>query len=258
LGDVLAAGSTVNLGDGADTLLGTSLPATSLSATSVIEGGDGVDSVSSGLINAGNAALFKNFENLSIQASVDASLLTGSTITGLTIDASTGTSTISGLTQSQGLTVKANNAGTSSTLTFTGVSGTADSYAIGFNATTTGTTASPTSIDAKMVSIEGIETVTVNSAAAAGVVTNAIALKGAAAKTLTITGNQALNVTFDTAFGTTQSGTTVTGVTAIGEIELGIGEIDIWRIVKEFIPHGNIIRKHSMNGIVINCYGNRE
>jgi S-layer protein len=202
LGAALAAGSTVDLGAGDDTLSGTTAVAASSGANvTVVDGGDGVDSISSGVITAGNAAQFKNFENVSIQASVDASLLTASTITGLTIDGSTGTSVVSGITQAQGLTVKADNGGTSSTLTFTGVTGTADAYSIGFAATTTGTAASPTSIDAKIVGIEGIENVTINSAAAAGVVTNAIALKGTTGRTVTITGDQALNLTFNTAFG---------------------------------------------------------
>ncbi len=231
LGAVLAAGSSVNLGAGNDVLSGTTASAASTaSAVTVIDGGDGTDSVSSGVITAGNAAQFKNFENISIQASVDASLLTASTITGYSIDGSTGTSTISGATQSQGLTVNANNVGTSSTLTMTGVSGTTDAYSIGFNASTTGTAASPTPIDAKIVSIEGIETVTVNSSAAAGVVTNAIALKDASAKTLTITGSQALNVTFDTAFGT---GAATTGVSSIdgsaasGKLNINLANVGV-------------------------------
>lgn len=231
LGAALAAGSTVNLGAGNDVLSGTTaVAASSGTNVTVIDGGEGTDSVSSGVITAGNAAQFKNFESISIQASVDASLMTASTITGLSIDGSTGTSVITGVTQSQGLTVSANNGGTSATLTFTGVTGTTDAYAIGFNATTTGTAASPTSIDAKIVSVEGIEAVTVNSGAAAGVVTNAIALKDANAKTLTITGSQALNVTFDTAFGTAAATTGVSsidGSAASGKLGINLANVGV-------------------------------
>lgn len=133
------------------------------------------------------------------------------------------------MTQSQGLTVKANNGGTSATLTFTGVTGTADAYSIGFNATTTGTAASPTTIDAKIIGIEGIENVTINSAAAAGVVTNAVALKGTTGRTVTITGDQALNLTFDTAFGNTTAPKTgvssIDGSAASGKLGINLANV---------------------------------
>lgn len=216
LGAILAAGSTVGLGAGDDTLLGAAVPAAStVSAVTTIDGGDGVDSVASTLINAGNAAQFKNFERVSIgNATVDASLLTASTITGVSIDGNTGTGVLTGLTQSQSLYVNADNGGTSSTLTFTGVAGTSDAYAIAFNAKTTGTTAAPATVDAKVVSIEGIESVTVASGSAGGVNANAISLKDANAKSLTITGDQALTVTFNTAFGTAGATTGVATIDA--------------------------------------------
>lgn len=230
LGAALAAGSTVNLGAGNDSLLGTTVIAASAGANvTVVDAGDGTDTVASTLINAGNAAQFKNFEMISIgNATVDAALLTASTITGVSIDGSTGTGILQNVTQAQSLTVNADNGGTSATLSFTGVTGTTDAYAITFNATTTGTVASPTSIDAKTVSIEGIEAVTIHSNAAAGVVTNAIALKDAAAKTLTIDGSQALNVTFDTAFGTAGATTGVSsidGSAATGKLGINLANV---------------------------------
>jgi hypothetical protein len=236
----LVAGSSVTLGDGNDTLLGTTVVAAStVSAVTVIDGGAGTDSVSSLLINAGNGAQFANFETISIgNATVDAALLTASTITGLSIDGSTGTGILQNVTQAQSLSVNANNGGTSSTLTFSGVTGTSDAYAISFNATTTGTTVAPTSIDAKIVSIEGIEAVTVNSGAAAGVATNAIALKDATAKTLVITGAQALNVSFDTAFGTAHATTglsSIDGSAATGKLGInlaGTGALTAGLVVK--------------------------
>ena len=179
------------------------------------DGGDGTDAVASTLINAGNAAQFKNFERISIgNATLDTSLMTASAITALSIDGNTGTGVLTGINQTQSLYVNANNGGTSSTLTFSGVSGTSDAYTINFNAKTTGTAATPTTVDAKIVSIAGIENVTVNSGAAAGVNANAIALNDAAAKTLTITGSQALTVTFDTAFGTAGATTGVSSIDA--------------------------------------------
>ena len=215
LGAALAAGSTVNLGTGNDTLLGaTVIAASTVSAVTVVDGGDGVDTLASTLINAGNAAQFKNFEKISVgNATVDAALLTNSTIVGLSIDGNTGTGVLQNVTAAQSLTVNANNGGTSSTLTFTGVTAKTDAYDITFNANTTGTTASPTTIDAKIVSIEGIENVTIHSGAAAGVTTNAIALKAVTGQSVTIDGAQALNLTFNTAFGNTT--TPNTGVTSI-------------------------------------------
>ncbi|GAB2948949.1 hypothetical protein GCM10027182_16530 [Aquaspirillum soli] len=115
VGGALAAGANITLGAGNDKLLGTgSIAASTASKTTVVDGGDGIDSLSSGLVNAGNAAMFKNFENLSIANStgLDASLITG--ITGLTLDGAA-SATLTGLTQSQSLTnnfVGDNSAGT--------------------------------------------------------------------------------------------------------------------------------------------------
>jgi hypothetical protein len=49
----------------------------------------------------------------------------------------------------------------------------------------------------------------------------------------------------------------MTGISAIGDIELGVGKIDIWSIIKELIMHVDVVRKYSVNGIVIdgNVYG---
>jgi S-layer protein len=140
----------------------------------------------------------------------------------LSIDGSTG-GTVSGVSTAQALTVNATNAGGTSTITFANASGAADSYAITFNASTTGTTATPTTIDAGIVGIEGIESVTVHSGSAAGVNANAIALKDAAATSLTLDGSQALTVTFNTAFGTssaTTGVTTIDGHTATGALSI--------------------------------------
>lgn len=227
----LVAGSTVNLGAGNDTLLGTTVVAASTAtAVTIIDGGEGTDSVSSLLINAGNAAQFVNFESLSIGAAtaLDASLLTASTITALTIDGNA-SGTLTGITKSQNLTVNADNgANGATTLTFSDVTGTADEYTITFNAKTTGTAATPTAISADTISIEGIEAVKVVSGSAGGVNTNSIDLKNANATSLTITGDQALNVTFNTAFGTTGATTGVTtidGSAATGKLDIDVANV---------------------------------
>jgi S-layer protein len=200
LNGALKSGTSVTLGAGNDRLLGTT--AVTTSATTVVDGGDGTDTVSSLLINAGNGSMFKNFEVLGLGSNtLDAALLTGSTITGLELTTGGGTGTFTNVTKSQSLTVSGTAAAGTTTLTFSDVAGTADAYAISFNASTSGTTSSPTTVDARIVSIAGIENVTINSGSAAGVNVNTISLTDAAAKSLTITGSQAATVSFTGAFG---------------------------------------------------------
>jgi Domain of unknown function (DUF4214) len=221
----LVAGSTVKLGAGNDTLLGTNVvSASTATAVTTIDGGAGIDSVSSALINAGNAAQFVNFESVSLQgSSLDLSLLTGSTITGLSIDAAA-TTTVSNATTVQSLTVNAS--GTSSTIGFTGVTGSADAYSITFAGTTTGTAALPTTVAAGTVVVNGIENVTIHSGATAGVNTNTIVLTDSTLQTLTIDGSQAATVSFTGTTGTVTSG--VGGVSLIdGSAATGKLNIDI-------------------------------
>ena len=205
----LVAGGSVQLGAGNDRLLGTT--AVAVSTTSVIDGGDGIDAVASSLINAGNAAQFKNFEvlNLASGGNFDVALLTGSTIQTLEINGGTGGGTYGGLTTAQSTTVTGGATGTI-TLAFAAATGTADAYTVGFNAVTTGTATSKTTIDAGTLSLNGIEAVTVNSGAAAGVASNVIKLADTDARTLTVTGSQDLALTF-TGFGTAGAN----GVTSI-------------------------------------------
>ena len=83
----LAAGSTVNLQDGNDVLLKGSSGSVATDSAAVItsiDGGDGTDTLGASFITAGNGDQFKNFEVLGLtNSTVDASLLTGSTITDL-------------------------------------------------------------------------------------------------------------------------------------------------------------------------------
>lgn len=227
LSSALAAGSTINLGDGNDRLLsdGTgSVAASTAGNTTVIDGGAGIDAVSSALINVGNAAQFVNFEQVSLGGgNLDLNLLTGSTITGLSIDG-TATTTVSNATAAQSLTVNAS--GNSSTIGFTGVGGSSDAYSINFNASTTGTAAAPTTVNAGTVVVNGIENLTVNSGSAAGVNANSITLTDSTLQTLTITGDQAATVAFTGTNGTIASG--VGGVSLIdGSAATGKLNIDV-------------------------------
>jgi len=211
----LAAGSTINLGAGNDKLIKGatgSIAASTTTATTVIDGGAGVDTVAAGFINAGNANLFTNFEVLGLDAStLDVSLVTGTTFTGLELLAGGGTYT--NITNAQGLAVNTAGVTGTTTLTFNNVTGAADAYTVTFGAETAGTASAPAAISAGTVSLAGIEAINVVSGAAAGVATNAITLADAAAQTVTVTGNQALNLSFASGFGNT-SGKGVTSIDA--------------------------------------------
>lgn len=214
LGTDIAAGSTINLGAGNDKLVvdGGSIITSTSTATTVVDGGDGVDTLAASAINAGNAGQFKNFEVLGLDNStVDVSLATGTTFTGLELLVAGGIFT--GATTSQGLSVNTDvTAAGTTTLTFDSVTGTADAYTISFGSTSSGTTASPTAIHAQTVSVEGIEQINLVSGAASGTASNSITLADAAATSVVVTGGQALNVAFAASFG---SSTTNKGVTSI-------------------------------------------
>jgi S-layer protein len=202
LGSAIAAGSTINLGAGNDKLVvgtGGSIAANTSSASTVIDGGDGIDTLAAGLINAGNAAQFKNFETLGLDAStLDVALATSNTFTGLELLAGGGTYT--NISAAQALAVNTNTSGFT-TLTFKDVGGAADAYTITFGANTSGTSGSPTAINAGVVSIAGVENINVVSKAAAGVAANSIILADSAAQTVTVTGDQALSLSFSAGFG---------------------------------------------------------
>ncbi len=90
--------TNVNLGAGNDNLLAGGAYIT-VDVGTALDGGDGTDTVSASLINAGNASLFKNFEVLEVTgntATYDLSLLTNSTISGLAFGTGTTSSTTAG------------------------------------------------------------------------------------------------------------------------------------------------------------------
>ncbi|MDH7944195.1 hypothetical protein QGM61_10230 [Pseudohongiella sp. SYSU M77423] len=207
LGGAVAAGSTINLGAGNDKLLvnGGSVAA---STSTTIDGGEGNDTVAAGLINAANAARFVNFEalDLSTTATLDVELMTGSTISSLTLSGGTGGATVSNVSASTGLSVTGNNTGTT-TIGLKSTSGTSDAYTVTF-AGTTGTVAAGT------VKTDGVENVTVVSNGSSG--TNTITIDGSTLKTVTASGSKALTLSFAATAGDTAPGTGVAaGVTAI-------------------------------------------
>lgn len=208
---VIAAGSNINLGAGNDRLIkGTtgSFAANSTTATSIIDGGDGIDTLAAGFLNAGNASQFRNFETLGLDASTLDVSLAGSSFTGMELLAGGGTYT--NATIAQGLAVNTNVTGATS-LSFSNATGAADAFTVTFGSTSTGTATAATAISAGTVTLNGIEAINVVSNATAGVAANAIALTAANAENVTVTGNQALNLSFAGAFGTA----TGKGVTSI-------------------------------------------
>lgn len=212
--DTLGANASVDLGAGDDTLLDNGAAA---SASGSYDGGEGTDSVSSALINAGNGAKFLNFENLSLAgttgAGLDLDLLTGSTITGLSIDKAANSRVLNATTD-QSLTVNAN--GGLSVIEFADVDGDADAYAINF--------AGENGVNAGAVTIDGIESVTIDSTSETDTGSNAIGLDGDALETVTISGEQDLSITFS---GATSNLTSIDGSAAAGDLNVAVNVADV-------------------------------
>lgn len=189
----LAAGAAVNLDAGNDTLLG---GGGSVATGSTVDGGAGTDTVSTALINAGNAAAFKNFEQIQVESStiVDASLLTGSALTGITIADSTGGGAVNNVASTIGLTATGTATGTT-TISVTGaLANAADVYTITLANSTADTVAA-----AGTVGVANVETLNIVSAGSATAGDNSIQISDAALKTLVVTGEKAVAITFSTA-----------------------------------------------------------
>lgn len=215
LASAVAAGSTINLGAGNDKLLvaGGSVLASTATEVTVIDGGDGIDTVAAALINAANAAQFKNFENIDVSAAtltaLDIELMTGSTINGLTLTGGAGNATVNNVAAGVGLSVSGSNTGVTTIGLKGATTGTADSFTTTFAGTagSTATATTPDTIAAGTVVTNGVETLNVVSGGT-GFVTNTLAVTDSTLQTLTITGDKGLALTF---VGT--NGTAVTGPT---------------------------------------------
>lgn len=217
LGSALAIGSTVKLGAGDDVLLsnGGSVVATDATGTVVIDGGDGVDTVAVSLINATNAKQFVNFERIDASAgatNLDVELMTGSTVGGVTLNGGAGTVTLQNLAAGAGLTVAGQNTGSLTIGVKGAVANAADTFAVtfaGVNTTAVATTASVTALG-----LEGVEAVTIASSGT-GLISNVATLAGnTKLKTITITGDKALDLSFTAANGATAATTGVSSIDA--------------------------------------------
>lgn len=226
LSGALVVGSTVNLGAGNDKLIGTAaaLKAGVGITDSVIDGGDGTDTVSAALINAGNAALFKNFEGLSLNSTtgLDAALLTGSTLTALSMDAVSTTALYQNLSVAQVLDVSyvGDNSAFTNTLSFKDATGTADTFAIKFTADNSSAATAPVAANVKAGTIvaAGVENFTIESGGAKA--WNAINLGiNDAAKTVVVTGAANLDLTFGNGASAGTFGSITAPATGVSSID---------------------------------------
>jgi hypothetical protein len=225
MGTGILAGSTINLGAGNDALLGAGSVASTTAAPTVIDGGEGTDTIAAGLINAANASLFRNFEaiDLSTTANLDVQLLTGSTITGLTLNGGAGGATVSNVAATVGLTVVGNNTGTT-TIGVATASAVDNVFNIGFNGVAATSAPLTFNVDAGTVNLAGIETVNIASTGAANT-WNAITLTDSGLKTLNITGDKSLTLDFDGAVGATGTGNglaLIDGSAATGKLMINL------------------------------------
>ncbi len=230
LGSSLAAGSTIDLGAGNDKLLGIAAQAPAAGTGTVIDGGAGVDTLSADLVNAGNAALFKNFENLSLNSAtgLDLALLSGNTITALTMDTASTTATYQHVTAT-GLTdtYVGDNSAFTNTLSLNGVSGTSDAFTITFAAVDTSTPVAAVE-KAGTIAAAGIENFTIVSGGTKA--WNAVTLgTDTSASTVTINGASNLDLTFSGTFGDSTNKTGVSlidGSAATGALSINTANVD--------------------------------
>ncbi|MDF3886720.1 DUF4214 domain-containing protein [Cupriavidus basilensis] len=238
LKSAIAAGSTINLGAGNDKLLsvGGSVAASTATDVTVIDAGDGIDTVSASLINAANAAQFKNFENLDLTAAanLDVNLMTGSTITGLTLSGSNAASTVTNVAAGVGLSVTGDNSAATATIGVKGAAtNTADVFNISFNgaAATTAPAGATVKADVKLANIEAVN---VASTGAANT-WNALKLDADSLQKLVITGDKNLDLTFGNA------GKAVTGVTdTVNGLSLVDGSAATGKLAIDFTTVGTI------------------
>ncbi len=230
LKSAIAAGSSINLGAGNDKLLFATGGSIATSTSTTIDGGDGTDTLSANLVNAGNAAQFKNFEllNLDSTTGLDLALLTGNTLTGLTMSSASTTATYQNVTVSQGLTVDfvGNNSAVTNTLSFKDVAGTSDAYTITF-AGSEATAAASASVRAGTIVTAGIENVNIVSGGTNS--WNELVLgTNANARTVTITGARNLDIDF-VGFGTAGANgvSSIDGSAATGRLNIDTTNVNI-------------------------------
>ncbi len=237
-GGALVVGSTVNLGAGNDKLIGTVAVAKAGTGVtdSVIDAGEGMDTVSAALINAGNASLFKNFEGLSLNSTtgLDTALLSGSAISTIAIDSASTTALYQNLAVATVLDVSyvGDNSAVTNILSFKDVTGTNDTFAIKFSADNSANTTAATAANVKAGTIlaAGVENFTIDSSGSNA--WNSITLDDGAANvanTVKVTGASNLDLTFAAGFGSTTAPATgvslIDGSAATGKLSINVAGI---------------------------------
>jgi len=234
----LTSTGNVSLGEGNDKLLAGA--GASIAGTNVFDGGAGSDSISASLINAANAAAIQNFELLDISAAtvtpLDVELVTGSTITGLTLSGdAAGAATLNNVAAGVGLTIDGANTGAKTINLKDAATNAADSFAITFDGAKANTAPATPNVTAVTggITLDNVETVSIASGGADNT-WNGILLNGSAnntLQTLTITGDKNLNIDLSAAaFGKapTAATDTVNGLKLIdGSAATGKLDIDL-------------------------------
>jgi len=225
----LAAGTTINLGAGNDQLLFANGGA--IAAGSTIDAGAGTDTLSASLVTSANATVFKNFELLQIDAGsiTDASLLTGSTLTGLVLASGAAGGAVNNVASTLGLTVTgvvdsgaAAGAGVGVGTTTIGVTNSATNTADVYTITLANATANA-AVNAGTIGLANIETINIVSAGTVGTGnSNTVQISDAALKTLNITGSQAATVSFSTA---TTATSLIDGSAATGSLTINTANL---------------------------------
>lgn len=251
LNTILALGSTVNLGAGNDVLLdGTAGAVTGKDATGtvVIDAGEGTDSVAASLVNAANATQFLNFEQIDLSGAttntiLDIALMTGSTITGLTLNGGTGGNAVQNLAAGAGLTVAGANTG-ATTIGVKGAStGTADAFTVTFaGADVAGAAATVANVTAGTIAVAGIEALTIASNGGSNTWNSIDLGLNKALKTITITGDKNLDLTFGAPNGAdtvsaTAGVSSIDGSAATGKLKITV-DADVKAVTTGLVVKG--------------------
>lgn len=237
LTSALAAGSTVALGAGDDKLLSIvgsgSVAASTATAVTVIDAGAGFDTVSASLINATNAKQFVNFEalDLSVASNLDVALMTGSTISALTLSGGlVGGGAATNVAAGVGLSIAGNNAGVTTVAVKDAATTAADTFGITFNgvAAAGATALVKTTVAGGTVVVDSVETVNIVSGGT-GFVANGLTLTDSNLKALTVTGAQDLALGFAATTGTIVGATggvaSIDGSAATGKLSINLANV---------------------------------
>jgi len=235
VGGAMTTGASFLLGAGNDQLLAAA--GGSLDDKVVVDGGDGIDTVASGLITVANGAIFKNFEKIALSTSsttTDIELLTGSTVSGLLVNTGDITAVVAlNVANNSTVEVTAVDATQTGTLTL-GVKGaaasTTDVLNVSFNGAAQVATPAAYNIAGGTMTAANVETINVASGGADNT-WNQLALTADKLKNVVVTGAKNLDLTFVGTNGTnpvaTQGGavSSIDGSAATGKLNINLANV---------------------------------